>query len=77
MMYASLIVVHHLDTLQELGGVSFIKIIADVSVVTTANRYLPIPGGEGTMQLQMRVLLSYDSDSGPVARAGIDDAIFL
>jgi uncharacterized membrane protein YbhN (UPF0104 family) len=29
------------------------------------------------MQLQMRVLLSYDSDSGPVARAGIDDAIFL
>jgi hypothetical protein len=58
MMYASLALVN-------AGGsdlfnfAQFIKVLATVSVVTTANRYLPIPGGEGTMQMQMQIMLIY------------------
>jgi uncharacterized membrane protein YbhN (UPF0104 family) len=71
-MYASLVVVHFGDN-TFFNFLTFIKVVGSVSVVTTANRYLPIPGGEGMMQLQMRILLSYQEGTKP----GIDNAIFM
>jgi uncharacterized membrane protein YbhN (UPF0104 family) len=72
MMYAALIVVH-VGNHSFFNFATFIKVVGAVSVVTTANRYLPIPGGEGMMQLQMRILLSYQEGIND----GIDNAIFL
>jgi uncharacterized membrane protein YbhN (UPF0104 family) len=71
-MYAALVVVHFNGN-DFFNFSAFIKVVGSVGVVTTANRYLPIPGGEGMMQLQMRILLSYQEGTNQ----GIDNAIFM
>jgi uncharacterized membrane protein YbhN (UPF0104 family) len=58
MMYAALAVVNT-GGKELFSFTQLLKVLATVSVVTTANRYLPIPGGEGTMQLQMQIMLVY------------------
>jgi uncharacterized membrane protein YbhN (UPF0104 family) len=74
-MYSSLVVVGFKEAAL-YSFLPFIQIVGAVSVVTTANRYLPIPGGEGMMQLQMQILLSYQvHDTGHEAQ--IDNAIFM
>jgi hypothetical protein len=72
-MYASLVVVYFQKT-DIFNFVVFVKVIGTVSVITTANRYLPIPGGEGMMQLQMRILLLYQEGS---SSENVDSAIFV
>jgi uncharacterized membrane protein YbhN (UPF0104 family) len=72
MVYASLVLVHYQGA-DFFNGLTFIKVIGNVAVITTANRYLPLPGGEGTMQLQMHILLSYENKT---TDSGVDNAIF-
>jgi hypothetical protein len=58
-MYASLILVNA-GSNEMFDFVQFLKVMATVSVVTTANRYLPIPGGEGMIQMQMQIMLMFE-----------------
>jgi uncharacterized membrane protein YbhN (UPF0104 family) len=76
-MYASLcMTMNDQRYLSDLYSFScFIKIFGIVSIVTTANRYLPIPGGEGLMQMELKVMLTYINNNFP--DKAIAESIFL
>jgi hypothetical protein len=78
-MYAALALVNAGGN-ELFSFIQLLKVIATVSVVTTANRYLPIPGGEGTMQMQMQIMLIYQHSKDADVKSwttGIDNGIFV
>jgi hypothetical protein len=48
-----------------------------VNVVTTGNKYLPIPGGEGMIQWQLKELLNLLNNDNVAIQDSIGNGIFV